>query len=856
VWRSKTAVPALRQDHVSRPALLDLLDRGEGRALTLVSAPPGYGKSLLLADWIRSGDVASAWVSLDEQDDDPQRLWTSVLAALAACPAVVDTSPLARLAVPRTGVGVDFTMDVISALADLTEPVRLVLDDAHHLRSDETVHGLQLLVRHRPRTLRLVLAGRLDPVLPIARLRMEEQLCELRIAQLAFSVDETATLARRCGLQLTDAQTGVLRERTAGWVAGIRLAAMPLRDHPDADRFLADFSGDHRPVADYLADEVLAHLSPAERDLLRRTSIAAPIPVALAAELSGRADAADVLADLERRWGLVSAVGDGRAEYRMHELTRSYLSADLARQGPGVAAELHGRAASWWAAQGRPVTALLHAAQAADPALVAGLLHRWAPELVARGEHQALARALAVLEGSGGAPDAWLPLVSAQIHLARGERDLARTEVARASGMRTDPDDAALAHFRSATEWLARTATPPASSGALPTDPALAGLVSAARANSSIFAPEASTAAVLADLETALALARDEHFGFLEVQSLCLIGTAAAASDYARASSAASAAIAAATRHGWQDSWWAAVAHAALALGCLMQADPARALETADAGLLIPAVQRDSGVRFSLRCARGGALFDLGDRAVGLHELQEAHAELGGDRPPLHRRAMAALLEHRAALLLNSPAAAATSAGRLGEEHEAPAERALVRAWTEAAGGSADRARAAVGPVLDGSLRPVQTTTVVEAWLVEVWGALRSGDRPTARRALQTALALAEERDVVRPFAFAGQGLRVLLVDQLGGSRDPAAFAFRCLSARQRAVRVSSVQLSTREQDVLTQLVSLSNLGEIADDMSVSVNTIKSHVRSIYGKLGVSTRRTAVLTALEQGLLS
>lgn len=856
MWRSKTTVPGLPQDHVSRPALLELLDHGEGRALTLVSAPPGYGKTLLLADWVRSGDVATAWVSLDEQDDDPQRFWTSVLAALTASRAVPATSALAGLVVPRTGVGVDFTMEVVSALGDLTEPVRLVVDDAHHLRSDAAVHGLHLLVRHRPRTLRPVLAGRLDPVLPIARLRMEEQLCELRTAQLAFSVCETATLAQRCGLHLTGTQAGMLHARTAGWVAGIRLATMPLRNHPDPDRFLADFSGDDRPMADYLADEVLAHLSSAERDLLRRTSITDPVPVALAAELSDRADAADVLADLERRSGLVTPVGDGRTEYRLHDLTRSYLAADLARQGPALAAELHGRAAAWWAAQGNPVTALRHAAQAEDPALVAGLLHRWAPELVARGEHVALARALAVLEDSGRAPDAWLPLVQARIHLSRGELDAARAEVGRAAGMRADPDDVALAHFRTATAWLARTAAPASGPAALPADPAQAGLLAVARGNAGIWDPAVPTADVLADLETALTLARDEHFDMLEVQSLSLIGTAAAATDYSRAASAAAAAITTATRHGWQDSWWAAVAHAALAVASLMRAEPVRALEAADAGLRIPAVEHDPGVRFSLRCARGGALFDLGDRALGLHELQEAHAELGARRVPRELTATAALLEHRAALLLGSPAAAAASAGRLGDAQDCPAERALVRAWTEAAAGSADRARNAVGPVLDGSLRPVQPTTLVEAWLVEVWGALRSGDRPTARHALQTALAHAEERDAVRPFAFAGQGLRVLLVDQLGGSRDPAAFAYRCLAARQRAVRASSVRLSTREQDVLTQLVSLSNLGEIADDMSVSVNTIKSHVRSIYGKLGVSTRRTAVLTALEQGLLS
>jgi LuxR family transcriptional regulator, maltose regulon positive regulatory protein len=179
-----------------------------------------------------------------------------------------------------------------------------------------------------------------------------------------------------------------------------------------------------------------------------------------------------------------------------------------------------------------------------------------------------------------------------------------------------------------------------------------------------------------------------------------------------------------------------------------------------------------------------------------------------------------------------------------------------VRAWSEAAAGRPREARATVVPVLDGSLEPVLRTTLVEAWLVEVWAALRAGDRSGARHALQCALVRAEPLDALRPFALAGPAVRVLLVDQLGGGRDPNAFAFRCLSARQRAPQPPAPELSVREQDVLVQLISLSNLGEIADDLAVSVNTVKSHVRAIYGKFGVNTRRTAVLTALERGLLT
>ena len=284
VSRAKTTVPALPREFVPRPTLVTALDSGEDRALTLVCAPPGYGKTLLLAEWARSGDVPCAWVALDEDDDAPPRLWASVLAALTACPAVPPESGLHRLVVPRTTVDADFLADLLVALAAVPGRLRLVLDDAHHLRSPGTLHGLHLVLRHRPENVRVVLASRLDPALPVARLRLEEQLCELRTGQLAFSPDETTALAARCGVRLSRGQVDALWSRTDGWVAGIRLACHRLRDHPEPDVFLAAFSGDERPVADYLAGEVIAQIDDGHRDLLRRISIADPVPAALAVE--------------------------------------------------------------------------------------------------------------------------------------------------------------------------------------------------------------------------------------------------------------------------------------------------------------------------------------------------------------------------------------------------------------------------------------------------------------------------------------------------------------------------------------------------------------------------------------------
>jgi LuxR family maltose regulon positive regulatory protein len=739
--------------------------------------------------------------------------------------------------------------------------VRLVLDDAHHLRSPDTLRGLHLLLRHRLDTVRLVIASRFDPTLPVARLRLEERLCELRTAQLSFSPEETAALAERCGLHLTARQTAVLHARTDGWAAGIRLAALPLRDHPSPDLFLAAFSGDERPVADYLAGEVFSHISEEEGDILRRTSISDPIPIPLATELSGRADAADVLSALERSNGLVVATGAHRTEFRIQELMRTYLTADLYRHGPAAAAQLHRQAAAWWAAQSRPVEALRHAAQAGDSTLLTTLLHRWAADLVARGEHTELLRALGAAEGGHTPTDAWLPLVSAQIHLGNGDHRAARADLDRATLMNADHDDADFDHFSTATSGLVGLAAPAPGPATAPVDPALAALTFTGRGAARIFAVPADgptdAAAALGDLEAALALASEHHFGLLEVQCLCLIGTAAeVAGDHRRATDAADAAIAAATTHGWHDSPWTAAAYAVLAHACLTRAAPARALHVSVEGLLVAPADQDPAVRFALRCAHGGARFDIGDRPAGLLEVQQAHAELNGTAVPLPVTAWSALLEHRAALLLDSPAAVATAASRLAARGGAEGELAIMRAWCEAAAGSPHTARAAIAPLLDGSVQPSLPSTVVEAWLVEVWAALRLSDRPAARQALQAALVRAEPMDALRPFALAGLGVRVLLVDQLGGARDPAAFAFRCLAARRRVRQPAAPELSAREQDVLAELVSLSNLGEIADELEVSVNTIKSHVRAIYGKLGVNTRRTAVLTGLERGLLT
>lgn len=870
VGRAKIMPPPIPADLVSRPSLMNVLDRGGDRALTLICAPAGYGKSLLLADWVRgTGSVPTTWVNIEEDDKDPRRLWGNILSALRACPGVPPDSRLRRLVVSRSSVELEFFADLVDALDALPTPIRLVLDDAHHLATREALHGLQMMMCSPPPRLRLVLATRRDPVLAVARMRLEEQLCELRAEQLRFSAAESALLLGRSGIRLSARQIAVLHDRTGGWPAGLQLAALQLRDHRDTASVIASFSGDERPVADYLVGEVLVRLSDDEREVLRCTCICDPVPARLAVELSGRQDAAELLDRLEHDTGLVTGIGPQRAFYRVQQLMRSYLVADLQRSGPDRVAELHRRAAVWYSDEGCGPAALNHATRARDSGLATDLVHRWAAELTARGEHAALLRALPPENRSGvalptasadaGGGDSWRAVISAQRHLLRGDRRRAAAEVALARrAARTDPG-ASLAQLLVATEQLGWLADPPHEEAEHhdelePDDSAVAAIALAARASARLAG--GAVAAARGDAQLALQSARRLGLGLLELQCLWLLGAAAwAREDYRAAAAAALAVAEAAALGGWEDSVWAVGARALDALAALMRGQPRHALRAADAGLQTTAAERDPVVRFALRVARGGALSDTGDTTAGLLELQRARAHLSGVRVPGQLATVAALLEHRAALSSGHLTAAAATASWLAEQGIGQFELVLMRAWAEAAAGAHRTARAVVKPLLTEQPRSLLPSSMIEAVLLDAAAALHDGDRASARDALHTALHRAEQLDAVRPFALAEPEVRALLVDELGDVLDHHTFAYRAFVSDGRTRLPRAVRLSAREREVLEQLPSLRNLEEIADHLAVSVNTIKSHVRAIYGKLGVSSRRTAVLVANEQGLL-
>src|SRR6516225_6753382 len=353
---------------VSRPRLFGRL--GAAR-VSVVSAPAGSGKTVLLRSWISRAGVAgrAAWVPVGRGERDPQRFWLSVLAALRQT-AVGSALVRAVTAAPDLD-GWALVERLLKDLAPLADRVWLVVDDVHEL-GPEALRQLELLIMRAPPGLRFVLATRHDVQLGLHRLRLEGGLAEIREPDLRFTVAEAGELFDAAGVQLPD--PALLVERTEGWAAGLRLAALSLAGHPDPERLAAGFSGTEWTVAEYLLAEVLDRQPEPVRRLLLRTSVLERVNGELADLLTGDSGGERVLQDLERANAFVVAVDAGRSWFRYHHLFADLLQLELRRTEPDDVTALHQTAAGWFAGHGYPVEAIRHAQAAQDWGLATRLL--------------------------------------------------------------------------------------------------------------------------------------------------------------------------------------------------------------------------------------------------------------------------------------------------------------------------------------------------------------------------------------------------------------------------------------------------------------------------------------------------
>ncbi len=387
--------PTLRQTQVPRARILEMLERGllQGRLLTLVSAPAGYGKSVAVAEWlahqqspIENHLPQTAWLSLEEADNQPNRFFTYFLAALRQCDESFCPELFATLQAGQTPPTELLVTTLVNAMLDWQARHILALDDFHHIQDKTILNVLTNLLAHAPPNFHLALMTREDPPLPLARLRAQGQLTEIRAADLRFSEVESGQLLRDgLGLELSAAEVTHLTERTEGWVAGLQLAGVSLRGRENPGAFVQTLSGSHRFILDYLTDEVLQNQPPEVQDFLLKTSILQRLSGDLCNAVTGRADSADLLERLLAANLFIIPLDDQSRWYRYHHLFAELLQHRLKRERADCLPDLHRLASLWHEAQGMVIESIEHARASGDETRWIRLLEKYAWRLLTRG---------------------------------------------------------------------------------------------------------------------------------------------------------------------------------------------------------------------------------------------------------------------------------------------------------------------------------------------------------------------------------------------------------------------------------------------------------------------------------------
>jgi LuxR family transcriptional regulator, maltose regulon positive regulatory protein len=367
---TKLSVPRARRTVVPRQSLYAQLDDGMSRAVVIISAPAGFGKSTLLTSWLAERATQNrsvGWLSLDAGDNDPNVFWRYFLAGISRLHPGVGATALALLGSPKPPRMSTILATLINDLHSVSDDMIFVLDDYQLIDSANVHQAMTFLIENRSPRLHLIMLTRADPPLPLPRLRASGELLELRAADLRFGPDEAGTyLNKAMGLQLTAANISELVRRTEGWVAGLQMAALAIRDQADVPGFIAGFTGSNRYIIDYLAEEVLGRQPPAVRAFLLDTSVLDRMCASLCKEVTSSHDSQEVLEGLEHANLFVDPLDEVRGWYRYHQLFADVLNQRLRHEQPGRVPELHRRASTWYERHGLFSDAVQHAIRGRD----------------------------------------------------------------------------------------------------------------------------------------------------------------------------------------------------------------------------------------------------------------------------------------------------------------------------------------------------------------------------------------------------------------------------------------------------------------------------------------------------------
>ena len=876
VLASKLAAPRLPGWMVARPRLDQRIAEGTAGPLTVVTGPPGAGKTTALASWAATPmtPVRVAWVTLDDYDNQPGRFWSHVVKALrqAGVPLeeTLPAQPQARAA------GRDFLPRLASALATLDPPLVLVLDDLHLLTAPKPLAELAHVLRYARPGLHLVAAARIDPHLPLHRHRLAGELTEIRAADLAFTAGEADLLMAQHGLSLPAGAVSLITERVAGWAAGLRLAALSLDGHPDPGLFIKNLAAEDNALTSYLVDEVLDAQPPAQRELMLRTSILDRVSADLAWELTGDEQAGCTLAALARSGGFILPLGHGW--YRYHPLLAEVLRLKLRLESPDRTPGLHRQAASWYQRNGRLERAVAHAAAISDWQLATRIVvdELAIGELLKPRGSSPVADALRRIPVPGARPDSSARpaslLAAAALGLSDG-RDKEAGCLLAAAGECLDrlpagdeiPSRLAAAMLRLAAACrcgdldAARTAATQAETlfEQLPPSlrnchPEAQGSVMSSRGVVEFWSGDPGPAAVaFAGAAAALSentserAACDGHLALIEA----LRG---------RLSRAAELAAAGINPPGESQAGPPAPsATVTLALVHLErnELDAARSrLKQADVALrthpdrLIGAVACLVAARVALAQDNGPAAADLIQRG------RDSWA------PPSWLDHLLTVAEAQASTATGDIPAALDAARRAGTGSGLDGGVARARAFLAAGNLHAARQALPVGTGIPAG----EAGDRLGAYLTDALISYRSHDPARGRRSLERALRLAEPERRSLPFAMNQTWIQPALhycpdlASVYRGLLEPGAGRREIPVHPATSSRLDPViveQLSDREREVLRFASAMLSTEEIAASMYLSVNTVKTHFKSIFRKLGATRRGEAVRRAKKLGLI-
>jgi LuxR family maltose regulon positive regulatory protein len=775
---------------------------------------------------------------------------------------------------------------VLSELADARGDITLVTDDLHELTSPEALSQLTRLLTNLPPHVHAILTTRHDLRLRLHQLRLAGELAEIRAADLRFTERETRELLDASGIALSAAGAALLHQRTEGWAAGLRLAAISLAGHPDPERFVAEFSGSDRTVAEYLLAEMLESQPPGVQDLLLRTSLLDRVNGELADLLTGRPGSEQILLDLEDANAFVESLDPGRTWFRYHRLFADLLRLELRRMLPAEIPALHRRAAGWFTQHGQVAEGIRHTQAAGDWPQAARLLADHSFSLTLDGQAQTMQALLRAFPPGADHPE--LALVRAMGDLAQGRPDeaAAHLAVAETYAETTPPGrqrrlrvaiaslQLSLARRRGdlagvieQAKFLASPVTGPSDEDiALGSDLRAVALMNLGTVEAwSLGLPDA-----VRHLREGAVLAREISRPYLEVGCLAQLSFAYIfhGADMPKMDSFATTqrrcreAIALAERYGWGTEPVIAPALMTLAgtmvlLGEFDEGE--RWLRRTE-----QALQTDNGpdIRLLLHQTAGMLHAGRGRRREALAEFSAAEhlaSQLEGSQA-LASQVTGWLLATQARLGLPGEARAALAA--LEDERASSGEIRNARAVICLAEGHPAAALAAVADVLDGTAPVLGYVTVVEAHLLAGLAHRELGDQRAANQAAERALALAESDRLVLPFAMTGSaGLLEALPRHQTAHRALLADILDVLhgsspAASEQSSLPPAEELSPGELRVLSYLPTNLSRPEIANELSVSLNTVSTHLRSIYAKLQVGDRSSAVRRARELRLLS